>query len=653
MTLMRTAGKPALVRPLLFALGLAASVAPALAAEQTALAPKLKATPIADAIYSGGDILTMVDRDPSYADAIAIKGGKILALGARSSLQKYVGATTQQIDLAGKTLLPGFIDTHGHMILFGKNMLDADLVGTPDIPDLLTRMKLHVAKVPDGQWVVGMGYNARQLKEGRTPTIEELDSISTDRPVMIVDSSGHLASGNSLLFKATGVSAETKDPVGGVFARKADGKSLAGPMEETALNQVRLQRPAFTGEIADRVATGAANLWARHGQTTAQECGLGLGADDIDLVRNAIDKKLLPLDLYVCAKDTATDDTINAAYEVSRDYNRHPDGTSKKLLAARPDLDKRYINRVRLGGIKFWLDGSPDSCWMTQPFSMNPPGKTGEFRGYQQIPNEVLDAAFDKYWTTNMQLNMHMLCDAAADQALNAIEKAVKKYGMRDHRPVFIHAAYLRPDQIPRMKAVGAIPTFLSTTLPKGGDSIAKLWGAERSAFANAANTFDKLGLPFTFSHDAPVTPMPSILALVDAGVNRKTQAGNVIGADERVSPYAGLRAVTAYAAYQIKEEKTKGTLAKGKLADLVILEKNPLKVPPESIKSIRVLETIKEGRTIFKLDAAATADSSDGLMPTEDAVLTHSHTEAALRPLSAQGKHTLESLIGAAESAR
>jgi predicted amidohydrolase YtcJ len=163
MTLMRTAGKPALVRPLLFALGLAASVAPALAAEQTALAPKLKATPIADAIYSGGDILTMVDRDPSYADAIAIKGGKILALGARSSLQKYVGATTQQIDLAGKTLLPGFIDTHGHMILFGKNMLDADLVGTPDIPDLLTRMKLHVAKVPNGQWVVGMGYNARQL----------------------------------------------------------------------------------------------------------------------------------------------------------------------------------------------------------------------------------------------------------------------------------------------------------------------------------------------------------------------------------------------------------------------------------------------------------------------------------------------------------
>ena len=122
-------------------------------------------------------------------------------------------------------------------------------------------------------------------------------------------------------------------------------------------------------------------------------------------MRNAIDKKLLPLDLSVCAKDTATDDTINAAYEVSRDYNQQPEGTSKKPLAARPDLDQRYINRVRLRGIKFWLDGSPDSYWMTQSFSLNPPEKTGAFRGYQQIPNEVLDAAFDKYWTTNRQIN--------------------------------------------------------------------------------------------------------------------------------------------------------------------------------------------------------------------------------------------------------
>jgi predicted amidohydrolase YtcJ len=555
----------------------------------------------ADTIYFGGDILTMKGKAPEYVSALAVRGGQIAYVGQRNGAMKLKGSSTKMIDLAGKTLLPGFIDTHGHMILFGKNMMDADLFNTPDIPDLLARMKAHISQVPDGQWIVGMGYSARSLKEKRTPTIEELNTVSAERPVMIVDSSGHLASGNSVLFKITGISADTKDPEGGVFSRKPDGKSLAGPMEETALNSVRIKRPAFTGELADRVVTGGASQWARYGQTTAQECGLGLGADDIDIVRHAIDKKILPIDLYLCAKDTATDSAINAAYSIATEYNAKPDGTSKKLLAMRPDLDKRYINRVRLGGIKFWLDGSPDTCWMTEAFSVNPPGKTGEFKGYQQIPDEVLDAAFDKYWTANLQIHMHMLGDAAADQALRAIEKAKKKYGMRDHRPVFIHAPVLRPDQLARIKAVGAIPTFLTTTLPKGGDSIAVLWGPQRTAFANPANTFEKRGMPFTFSHDAPVTPIPSVLALIDAGVNRTSASGKVLGPDERVSPYVGLRAVTAMAAFQIKEEKTKGTLETGKLADLVVLEKNPLKVDPKTIKDIQVVETIKEGSTVYK----------------------------------------------------
>ena len=613
-----------------------------------------KSVTFADTIYSGGDILTMAGNDPAYVEALAVKDGKILALGPAAGVLKTKGDTTTIVDLGGKTLLPGFIDSHGHMICFGKNLMDANLFGTPDIPDLLARMKAHAPNVPAGQWIVGMGYSARVLKEGRTPTIEELDTVSADRPVMIVDGSGHLASGNSALFKITGITAETPDPVGGNFSRKPDGKSLLGPMEETALNAVRIQRPAFTGDLADKVVTGAAELWARHGQTTAQEGGLGLGADDIALVRNAIDKNLLPIDLYIAAKDTATDDTINAAYSIASEYNKHPEGTSLKLLAERPDLDKRYINRVRLGGIKFWLDGSPDSCWMTKPFAVNPPGKTGEFLGYQQIPDAVLDAAFDKYWTTNLQLNMHMLGDAAADQALRAIEKAVKKHGMRDHRPVFIHGANIREDQLARIKAVGAIPSFLTSSLSRQGDSVARLWGPERAAKANAANTFSRQGMPFTFSHDAPVSPVPSVLELVDAGVNRIAPSGAVLGPDERVSPYVALQAVTAMAAYQIKEEKTKGTLEPEKLADLVILDKNPLKVASTDIRNISVMETIKEGRTIFK-SAASTASTATGSSTTVasagcDCTLRPSLIPK-LRPLSAVDRDALSRLAAAAAS--
>lgn len=417
---------------------------------------------------------------------------------------------------------------------------------------------------------------------------------------MVVDSSGHLGSANGAAFSAAGVSSDTPDPTGGMFSRKEDGKSLLGPMEETALNAVRSKRPPFTGELAAQAITGAAKVWASYGQTTAMEAGLGLGNDDIGIVLNAIDKKLLDIDLYVAAKDSALDDTLAAAYSVASQYNPESTGIVEKLKAARPDLDERYINRVRLGGVKFWLDGSLDTAWFTQPYTENPPGKTGSFSGYRQIPDEVLDAVFDKYWATELQIHMHMNGDAAADQALRAIAKAVKKHGKRDHRPVFVHATWLRLDQISLMKEYGAIPSFLTAGIIPGGDSVVRLWGQERSAGAMASRTFLRAGLPFTYSHDAPVSPIPSILALVDAGVNRLSGSGQVVGPDERISPYHALRAVTSSAAYQLKEERNKGTLEPGKLADLVILEKNPLKVEPTAIKDIVVLETIKEGRTVF-----------------------------------------------------
>jgi predicted amidohydrolase YtcJ len=558
---------------------------------------------VADTLYTGGDIITMRGPQPEMAEALAVKNGKIVFVGPLAEAKALVGPATTTIDLAGKTLLPGFIDTHGHFVYFGKNLVDADLFGCTDIPDLLTRMRKQAERTPAGAWIVGFGYQPRQMKENRAPTIEELNGVAADRPVMIVDSSGHLGAGNSRVFDVAGITADTPNPEGGSFTRKTGGTSLAGPMEETALNAVRSKRPPFTGELADAVITGAATLWARYGQTTAMEAGLGLGSDDIQVVVNAIDKNLLPIDLYIAAKDSTVDDTLTAAYGVASAYNPQPDGTLEKLRAARTDLDKRYVNRVRLGGIKFWLDGSIDTAWFTKPYATNPPGKTGGYSGFRQIPDEVIDAAFDRFWPTEMQIHMHMNGDAAADQALAAIDKAVKKHGMRDARPVFVHASWLRPDQIEKMKTCGAIPSFLPSGIVPGGDGVVKLWGPERAAGSMATRTFLRAGLPFTFSHDAPVSPQPWILALVDAGTNRQSASGQVIGPDERISPYDGLRAVTAMAAYQLKEEKTKGTLEAGKLADLVILEKNPLKVDPVTIKDIAVVETIKEGKTVYRGD--------------------------------------------------
>jgi predicted amidohydrolase YtcJ len=213
---------------------------------------------------------------------------------------------------------------------------------------------------------------------------------------------------------------------------------------------------------------------------------------------------------------------------------------------------------------------------------------------------------------------------------------------------VFIHATYLRPDQIQRMKAVGAVPSFLTTGLIPGGEAVLKLWGAERAANSMAAISMERAGIPFSFSHDAPVSPQPWVLPLVDAGVNRRTPQGVVIGPAQKVSPYLGLRAVTANAAWQIKEEKTKGSLEVGKLADLVILERNPLKGDPTTIKDIAVVETIKEGRSIFRRDGGARVSralpAAGGSRP-----CLHEHGPGEPLALSAPARQTLQLLEQAA----
>ncbi|MFM7267451.1 MAG: amidohydrolase, partial [Cyanobium sp.] len=520
----------------------------------------------------GGDILTMAGPSPRYVEALVEQGGRIVYVGALAGAIRAAGSGARRVDLAGGTLLPGFIDTHGHFIYFGRNLIDADLFGASSIEEIVKRMRAQAAKVPAGDWIVGFGFSGNTLQ--RYPSVADLDAVSPDRPVMVVDSSGHAGAMNSAAFRAAGVSAATPDPAGGKFERGADGRSLAGKAEETALNMVREKRPGLQGASADAVATRASALWASYGQTTAQECGVGFGSDDIALVRNAIDKRLLTVDLYLCAKDSHVDAMAGAAAKVVNDYGRlqpradaafqrqenllsaaaaRPGDTSGLLLSLRPDLDKRYVNRVRLGGIKFWLDGSIPTAWMSQPYAVNPPGTQPGYRAYQQIPDAVLEQSFDRWWTSNVQINMHMNGDAAAEQALRAIEKAVARHGMADHRPVFIHASYLRPDQIRRLKAVGGVPSFLTSGLIPGGETVVKLWGQERAAHAMAAMSLEKAGIPFTFSHDAPVSPQPWVLALVDAGVNRRTPSGLVIGPDERVTPYLGLRAVTANAAWQIK----------------------------------------------------------------------------------------------------
>jgi predicted amidohydrolase YtcJ len=592
-------------------------------------------------MYYGGDIITMEGDSANYAESVVVKDGKIIFVGNKDEAMKAAGDGHNMIDLQGKTMLPGFIDAHGHMVYYGKNLMDQSLTGVKDIPEIIQRMKSHIAQIPGDGWIVGMGYAPLKMIEQRHPTADELDQISMDRPVLVVHASGHGGSMNHALMKLLHIDEKTVDPAGGEYVREKGSKMPAGPMEETALIDVRNQRPAFTGEAADKVIKEASKIWASNGQTTAMECGLGLGADDISIVENAIEKKILPIDLVVFSKESATDDVVNTAYGISEAYSSKSTGSASKLLSDRVDLDKRYINRVRLGGIKLWLDGNPVLAWMSEAYATPPPGREPGFKGYGQIPDSVIFSFFDKYWKTNMQINMHVNGDEAIEQALRATEAAIKKHGMSDHRPVFVHCSYARPDQIARMKAVGGIPSFLSFGLYGQGDEVEIIWGTKRASNGMAAQSMLKAGVPFTLSHDAPITP-PMIMPQIWAAVNRVTSSGKVLGADQRVSPYQALQAVTSAAAYQIKEEKSKGTIQAGKLADFVILDNNPLKVTPARITDIKVVQTIKEGNSIFKL--------SSTVAYTPVTISDHNHETGHQKPLSVSQQKLMARLVQSAK---
>ena len=339
-----------------------------------------------------------------------------------------------------------------------------------------------------------------------------------------------------MLLKQLGWSASSKDPAGGVISRQPGSSEPSGHIAEA---------PVFA-------------VLAANGQTTASEMGFGLSDDDIDIGRQMLDEKLLPIDLLLFVKHSFLEQAKAGRSAVVAQY------ADPATRAPRLDGDGRYLNRVRLAGLKFWLDGSMDNAFMSQPYTNNPPGNTEKnFLGLAVDPQAAVEATVASHWKSNRQVAGHSIGDQAVDNFLVAIEKAHAAQGPADHRPIIQHAQFLRPDQIVRAKRVRAITSFTAGGIYPMGDYLAKLMGPERLAI----------------HHDMPAGVSPSLIYALWNIVNRTTKSGVVLSPQEKVSPYDGLRALTINVAYQYHEEKTKGSLKPGKLADLVVLSANPLKV--------------------------------------------------------------------------
>ncbi|CAH0529065.1 N-substituted formamide deformylase [Allocatenococcus thiocycli] len=552
------------------------------------------AKPFADTIYVGGEIITVNDSELT-TEALAIKNGRILAVGKESELMKLRDDHTKIVDLDGKTIIPGFIDGHGHVFNTGIQALSANLLADPDgnvnsIALLQEELRSWVAKPENGKHgiILGFGYDDSQLKEQRHPTRQELDEVSKDLPVLIIHQSGHLATLNTKALELAGLTAESTDPDGGKIRRESDGKTPNGVLEETAFFGTLLPLFAKLNAKENEVIFKAGmELYASFGYTTAQEGRASTSA--VKTMYDLAQSGKLPIDV--------------AAY---------PDIQVAQEVISPPYYSSEYSNGFRVAGAKLNLDGSPQgkTAWLTEPYLVPPVGQEKGYKGYPSMSDEQAAELIELAHRNGWQLLTHVNGDAAIDQLLNGIEASEKKHGVPDRGFIAIHAQTARKDQVERFKHLGVFPSFFPMHTFYWGDwHMNSVLGKDRAENISPTGWARDLGMIYTSHHDSPVA-LPNSMRVYSATVNRVSRTGHVLGPKQRVSALDGLKSQTLWAATQYKEEKSKGSLEVGKLADLVILSENPLTAKPETLADIKVLETIKEGLTVYSSDQQVAAGS-------------------------------------------
>jgi predicted amidohydrolase YtcJ len=540
-----------------------------------------QALDLAATIYTNGDIVTMDAKRPS-AQAVAIRDGKIIAVGNRNEVQAQAGNNTQLIDLNGGTLMPGFIDAHGHITYTALNLAAANVssppVGTANtVADVVELLKVHAANTEPESWVIGWGYDDSLLAEKRHPTRADLDQVSTTRPVAIRHVSGHFVSCNTQCLAVAGVNAQTLDPAGGIIRRLEGGKEPDGVLEESAMALLMSVFPKPSKQQRLKLIQAAQTYYASFGITTVQDGAAQ--ADEIELLREAAQSQLLKLDIVAYPYAPYLGERLSE-FPSSNDYDNH----------------------FRVGGIKLVLDGSPQgkTAWMTQPYLHPPHGQKEGYTGYATLKDEQVQSFVDRAFESSTQVLAHANGDAAADQLIKVITAANAEQGKADRRTVMIHAQTVREDQIDSMLAQGINPSYFSAHTFYWGDwHRDSVFGVERASRISPLRSSTDKGLRYTTHNDTPIVP-PDMMRLLWASVNRVTRSGQVLGEAQRATVGEALKSITIDAAYQYFEEDRKGSITVGKMADFVVLDKNPLKVAPDAIKDIVVLQTIKDGVAVF-----------------------------------------------------
>ncbi|WP_432470422.1 amidohydrolase [Amphritea sp. HPY] len=533
-----------------------------------------------DTIYKNGNILTMNDSN-DVVQAVAVKDGEIVAVGRNRDMRTLAGHKTEVVNLHRKTLMPGFYDAHSHFVFTGLASrfyvdLNSPPIGTINtLTEIIEALRARANETPAGEWIQGFGYDDTLIAEQTHPTRADLDLASTEHPIFITHSSGHIAVANSLALELAGITAATADPPGGVISRDADGEPTGVLIEAPATDLVfsLIPPPTFSDLLAG-IAHASGN-YAANGVTTANSGAAPAGF--IPLLKFALAQGVLPIRVIVWP-------TLEEA-----------DAANDFVLET---------NMITVGGVKEFADGSIQgySGYLSEPYHVQPPGEFN-FRGFPRHTREILVERLTEAHCKGYQSLVHGNGDAAIDDILHAWAEAQVLCPREDPRFVVIHSQMAREDQLDKMVELNAIPSFFMLHTFYWGDRHRDIFmGPERASRMSPARSAADRSLRFTIHNDTPVVPMNPLLS-VWAAVNRLSTSGEIIGEDQRITPIEALRATTIEAAYQNFEEEMKGSIEVGKLADFVILSADPLEVVTDDIKDIRVLQTIVGGKTVYQTE--------------------------------------------------
>ena len=555
-----------------------------LAATGLALAAPLAAKDPGATLWRGGTIITMDGETPSTAEAVVERDGKIAFVGPEADARAAAGRDAQVHDLKGATLLPGFVDAHSHFAIGlqtagGLDLADPATGDTASVAKLLAAVKRYGAKVPKGGWVVVWRYDDAGLAERRHVTRAELDSILPDRKVVLLHISLHGLVANSAALKAAKLSDGMKPPVGGVMPSDAKGR-LTGLLFEKAMLPMSLVLPQPSNAARLAALDGVQMRYAREGFTWAQD-----GATnpvDLAFLTSPAAQQILKIDLALLPFAMTG---IEAVLE-------NP--------AMAPGA---HFGRVKLQGIKFTLDGSPQArtAFFTRDYALGSPDGQHPWHGQPVTSDAVFQTLARKVHERGWQIFVHANGDAAIDMAIRGFD-ALGIKAADDRRPIVIHSQFMRPDQIPAYARIGVGPSYFSNHTYYFADTHRRNFPDEVVDFISPFTASRAAGLIPSNHSDYPVTPLDTRAQLWSA-MARTSRTGVVSGESQREDAWHALQALTTGPAWQVFEENQRGRIKPGLLADFVVLDRNPLTTPVDDIRAIRVLETVKEGKTIWRAD--------------------------------------------------